>query len=350
MEKKVVAILTVIMAIVTVTTCFLLLYFNNFHSEALAKAEEMKKRKEQGVSVFEKSKKENSASLAASFAEKGQVRIRIPENVNEKDVLFDKSEIDKLFEVIIPNVDEEYFEGDSIIGAATHIEDLSYYYEDGKAYLDISTDSVYECKITCEEEYVYLKFVDPHDVYNKVVVIDAGHGGVEVGATRGNIYEKDIDLGIVLKLKEILDKNDKNIKAYYTRLDDSNPSLESRVLLANDSNCDCFLSVHNNSLSGSRMSSTSGTQVVYYTSDPTGKSKEFSEICLSKLCEQLGSNNRGLVDGDDILIVHNSKSPVALVEVGFMTNPAELVKLSTEDYQIKAAQALYESILEMIFK
>ena len=64
----------------------------------------------------------------------------------------------------------------------------------------------------------------PHEVYDKVVVIDAGHGGRAVGANKQGINEKDIDLAIVLKLKEIFDNSDQNIGVYYTRTDDSNPT------------------------------------------------------------------------------------------------------------------------------
>ena len=53
-------------------------------------------------------------------------------------------------------------------------------------------------------------------------------------------------------------------------------------------------------------------------------------------------------DGDDILIIHNSKAPVALVEVGFISQNDDLKKLIDEKYQRECAKALYDSIREMI--
>ena len=58
-----------------------------------------------------------------------------------------------------------------------------------------------------------------------VLVVDAGHGGNMPGATIGGQCEKDIDLAIVLQLKQIFEENpDSRIGVYYTRVDDTNPS------------------------------------------------------------------------------------------------------------------------------
>ena len=83
-----------------------------------------------------------------------------------------------------------------------------------------------------------------------VIVLDAGHGGSDVGATRkyeniGLVQEKDITLGIVLKLGRMLEKN-KDYKIIYTRKIDEYPSLTDRTDLANRSHADLFISVHCN--------------------------------------------------------------------------------------------------------
>ena len=87
------------------------------------------------------------------------------------------------------------------------------------------------------------------------MVVDAGHGGRAPGATKQGINEKDIDLGIVLQLKAIFDNSDENIGVYYTRTDDSNPTFDQRVQLANKSQADLSISIHNNSTKSGRMSS-----------------------------------------------------------------------------------------------
>lgn len=186
----------------------------------------------------------------------------------------------------------------------------------------------------------------PQEVYDKVVVIDAGHGGRAPGANETGVNEKEIDLDIVLQLKKILDEDDHNIGVYYTRTDDSNPTFDQRVQLANKSDADLFISVHNNSTNSGRMSSANGTAVMYNESDESELgSKRLAQICLEEVTGQLQSRNRGLVEGDSIYIIRTSKVPVALIEVGFMTNQQELDLLRSEDYQKKAALGIYHAIL-----
>ena len=173
--------------------------------------------------------------------------------------------------------------------------------------------------------------------------IDAGHGGRAVGANKQGINEKDIDLAIVLKLKEIFDNSDQNIGVYYTRTDDSNPTFDQRVQLANKSDADLFISIHNNSTRSGRMSGTSGTQVMY---DETSEaSRQFAQICLEEVTGRIGSRDKGLVEGDSIYIIRTSEVPVALIEVGFMTNKDELEKLNSDAYQRETAEGVYQAVL-----
>ena len=170
-----------------------------------------------------------------------------------------------------------------------------------------------------------------------------GHGGRAVGANKQGINEKDIDLAIVLKLKEIFDNSDQNIGVYYTRTDDSNPTFDQRVQLANKSDADLFSSIHNNSTRSGRMSGTSGTQVMY---DETSEaSRQFAQICLEEVTGRIGSRDKGLVEGDSIYIIRTSEVPVALIEVGFMTNKDELEKLNSDAYQRETAEGVYQAVL-----
>ena len=208
-------------------------------------------------------------------------------------------------------------------------------------------DHVYELKTEYDSAYYYFDFLTPQEVYDKVVVIDAGHGGRAPGANKQGVNEKEIDLDIVLQLKKILDEDDHNIGVYYTRTDDSNPTFDQRVQLANKSDADLFISVHNNSDATGNFTKVKGTQVMYSESDDAKlSSKKLAEICLKNVVDTTGSENRGLLKGDSIYIIRTSKVPVALIEVGFMTNYKELDLLNSTSYQKKAAEGIYNAINE----
>jgi N-acetylmuramoyl-L-alanine amidase len=88
--------------------------------------------------------------------------------------------------------------------------------------------------------------------------------------------------------------------------------------------------------------------VLYSETQSEDESKRFAQICLENVIRNIGSKNLGLVEGDDIYIIRSSEVPVALIEVGYMTNKKELSNLCDEEYQRKTAQGIYDAILQAI--
>lgn len=346
------AFTAIVVAVVIAVSC-LLIYVPNMHTMALKVRD---KRLESGrISVMEMlraSDKElggDDEATRESILQGHQMRLTLPRNVTSASVSIDNIHVDRTISITINGIGKDYFSQYPIRGNADNIIDVTYMSEDLIGVIELVMDDVVEVQMTSEDEFIYFDFVDPHQVYDKVVVVDAGHGGNVPGATKMGVFEKDLDLQIVLELKKLFDRCDKNIGVYYTRTDDSNPSFASRVGLANDSGADVFLSIHNNSTASGRMSSISGTEVMYEGGDSTGESKKFASICLDNLIQALGSKSKGTVVGDEVYIIRMSNVPVALVEVGFMTNAEELEKLQNTEYQKKTAKALYDAVIEYIY-
>jgi len=276
-----------------------------------------------------------------------QLRVTLPQGVSGEEIQINNDYMTRTLRMEIPHTDGSYFQNYPITGSSDHIEGLSYVQGKMVDIIEITMDRVYELDTEYDQAYYYLDFIEPKELYEYVVVIDAGHGGKDGGAEKSGILEKDIDLAIVLALKELLDASEENIKVYYTRTDDSNPSYANRVGLANKSNADLFISVHNNSYK--RSSAIKGTEVMYsesFKGDFT--SQRLAEICMEELTEELGSRDRGILKGDSIYIIKNSEVPVALVEVGFMTNKEELKLLNSAEYQKKTAEAIYKAIFRAL--
>ena len=138
---------------------------------------------------------------------------------------------------------------------------------------------------------------------------------------------------------------DENIGVYYTRIHDTNPTRDQRVALANRVEADLVISVHNNASSRGILTNEQGTQVLYSQSDTAQlSSKRLAQICLENVVDTTGSNNMGLLKGDQIRIVRNSEVPVALIEAGFMSNREELELLNTQEYQQLVAEGIYLAI------
>jgi N-acetylmuramoyl-L-alanine amidase len=183
----------------------------------------------------------------------------------------------------------------------------------------------------------------------KVVLIDAGHGGIDGGAkSKNGTIEKDINLSISLKLKDYLEK--KNYKVCMTRDDDSGlyekgnsvrdkkvEDLTNRVKLKESTKCDIFVSIHQNMFPQSKYY---GAQVWHASNE---ESKKLGDMIQSMLVETIDKDNKRIAKaaGDQYKILRDNLGiPSVIVECGFLSNANEEELLKTEDYQKKLAEAI----------
>ncbi len=354
MEERVIRFTAVFFSVLTVVICVSLYFFPDMHAKAVERAEEKQAQEEYAAKQQQEMTelmlgKTEQAVENSTPQNTAQLQLKLPEGVKGEEILTQDNYVTQTVTVEIPEVGATYFDSYPMTGKSNHIDNLSYMVENGEGMIEIALDQVYELKTSYDADYFYLDFVDPHEIYDKIVVIDAGHGGRAPGATIKGVNEKDIDLAIVLKLKEIFDASGENIGVYYTRTDDSNPTFDQRVQLANKSQADLFISIHNNSTPSGRMSGIKGTQVMFSESDTNELgSRHLAEICMEEVTAMTGSVDKGFVEGDSIYIIRTSEVPVALIEVGFMTNQEELDNLNSEEYQEKTAQGVYNAILRAL--
>lgn len=175
----------------------------------------------------------------------------------------------------------------------------------------------------------------------KTVVIDAGHGGIDPGAVRDVIFEKDINLSIALKVKEMLQH--KGIKVVMTRSEDKKISLEERVQISNDSNADLFVSIHQNAVEDNV---TYGTQVWFEKAkDESGK---LAKIMQKSIIESINGKDRGIQSNQSLYVTKNTKVPSVLVECGFISSGTERELLQDNKYQEGIAKGIVNGISQYL--
>lgn len=184
----------------------------------------------------------------------------------------------------------------------------------------------------------------------KVIMLDAGHGGSDPGAigvlNGKNINEKDLTLSITYKVKAILEAN--GYKTSMTRTGDTLPSLTERPEQANKEDCALFVSIH---INAAEATNAYGTEV-YYSEENNGNeygitSEQFAENVLKGMISYMGSYNRG-VKMANWAVIRRSNMPAILLEVGFISNQEELANMCTDDYQNKVAKGIAEGIINTI--
>ena len=231
----------------------------------------------------------------------------------------------------------------------TYIDSVEIQNVDGRTRLIIRETRIMAYDISEDTEAIYIKAVSPKTKYDKIVIIDPGHGGKFPGTSGSGLVEKDINLIVGKKIIQLLEQ-DGRIKVYATRLADVHlagnvaDDLQRRSDMANWIG-DLFVSIHHNAFS----EKSNGTETYYHqkNNQPVGgiTSQKAADILQKNMLNALQLYDRK-VQANDYAVLRNTKVPAVLVEVGFLSNPEEAAKLATDEYQAKAAQAIYQSILE----
>lgn len=222
----------------------------------------------------------------------------------------------------------------------------------------------------------------------KTIVIDAGHGGKDPGNIRGSTREKDIALGVALKLGSYIEKYLPDVKVIYTRKTDVFIDLNVRAQIANENDADLFISIHANSTPHERTSAL-GTETfvmglhkdksnlslamrensvikyeddfesVYDGFDPESdesyimfsliqnvyqsSSIDLAERIQSQFESRVRRVNRG-VKMAGLLVLWKTTMPSVLVELGFVNNPREERFLTSDEGQSLLASGIFRAI------
>lgn len=217
------------------------------------------------------------------------------------------------------------------------------------------------------------------------LVIDAGHGGKDPGAVGKNIYEKDLNLALALKIGEKIKHKYPNVKVVYTRDTDVFVPLQKRSEIANNNKADLFISIHANS---SESKESQGLETFILGTDKMEKnldvamrenavmmleadykttyqgfnpnsidsyimfelmqntfmdqSLQFATLVQQKCVDQLKRKDRGVRQAA-FWVLLKTACPAILFEMGFVSHPEEEQFLSQTDKIDKMAQAITEA-------
>ena len=226
----------------------------------------------------------------------------------------------------------------------------------------------------------------------RVIVIDAGHGGKAFpGAVYGGVKEKDINLGVALKLGALLEKELPHVKVVYTRKSDTalgktlNDDLTARANTANKAGGDFFISIHANAAPGkpsvqgaetiimgeseketryneSALYNNNKDELIDMSDENTAAMVrayiqnlqftygEYSEM-MARIMQShyaKGGRNARRVNRQLLKVLYATDMPSVLTELGFMTNPKELAFMNSEKGQAHYARILCDAVKEYV--
>ena len=204
-------------------------------------------------------------------------------------------------------------------------------------------------------------FFLPEPLGGVKIVIDAGHGGIDGGASSGEVIEKDVTLAIAKKVERQLKRLGAEVIMTRTTdgdvIDEHAPSeefgtvrerkkqdifLRSDLVASNEP--DIFVTIHANAIPEDRWR---GAQVFYHK-EGHANSELLAKSIQSSIKEDLQNTDREALAIKQIYLLKKAQAPAVLVETGFLSNHEEKALLSSEDYQEKMATAISNGIENFI--
>lgn len=194
------------------------------------------------------------------------------------------------------------------------------------------------------------------DAKKTVIVLDAGHGGVDPGkvGTAGTL-EKDINLAVAAELKVLLE--DSGMTVIMTRetddglyaadsSDKKREDMKNRVKVIAEAEPALAVSIHQNSFTSA---DCKGAQVFYYKDSETGR--VLAETLQDSFLEVLSDGNtRQAKPNGEYYLLRKAPCTIVIAECGFLSNPEEETLLTTAEYRKKVAEALHRGILQYLEK
>jgi len=230
---------------------------------------------------------------------------------------------------------------DGIVNKVTVTEDgLNYGFQ---IYLAAETQH----KLQSSGNQFELAFSNPllkNSKFNEtIVVIDAGHGGHDPGALSPNgSKEKDVVLRATLILKQKL--QNAGFKVYLTRERDNYVKLYDRAGIANQLPADIFISIHANA---AKNTAAKGIETLY-APDTSRNNKALAIAIQDQLIDNTHATDRGIVSRPDLVVTRETEMSAVLVELGFLTNSEDEVRLLSDSYLETCAESIVEGIIDFM--
>ena len=304
-----------------------------------------------GIKLFEK-----QAQILKTTARAENQITDVFSETYDKPIVYAIKEADKKLEIMIFNAvgfNEEIFK--RTISQTNLKQANAYQMKGGGVKYELPTKENSEIEIYSREDgrQLYIRIKDKQVIQQprpttkqtyfkskKLIIIDPGHGGIDSGAIKAGINEKDINLDVSKLIAQILTQ--KGYKVELTRWDDRTMSLEERVEFSDKRRAELFVSVHVNS---SVSSDPNGIETHWWTDD----GYKLAQVVQDELTKKVKAEDRGLIKSK-FYVINHTKAKSILVEIGFISNDNERGELVTQSRKQKTADGIAEGIMKFMKK
>lgn len=272
-----------------------------------------------------------------------------------ENIVIENHYMDKQFWIYIEGTSPYYYAKEAISGNIAGIEEGNYEYAGDTVLLKFGLDDVYECKSVLEEGRLYIEFVPPGEVYDRIVVLDAGvltaagdlaeerQESEEEQSAAGKLSEEELADDVVKRLRKLLDGS--GIKVYDTGTGNNAATAADRAAFANAVGADMLISIR---LNESDNAARYGIEALYNAEYfiPVFGGVELADNLVRCVTIAVSGRGNGLFlaeETDDLL--KKAEVPAAAILIGYTSNLQENALLLRADYRNRIAEGLYNAVL-----
>lgn len=270
--------------------------------------------------------------------------IPVADGTTASNVIIENHYMDRQLWVSVENSDIDFYRDNYISGNLNGVSYGEATTAENHVVLKFNLDHVYEFNTIFENGVLYIEKVSPHELYDKIVVIDPAGNIPGMETDVNSLSPARICLDIAAKVKT--DLEGKGIQVYVTRLDERELPDEESISLSAEVKPDLLVRIET---SFDEDSKVYGTQTVYNGTYfiPGFGSVELADLLEAHVTTSVGGLAGGLVDATDAdEVIKKATVPAAAVKVGYFTNTQENILLNRDDYRTKIAQGITDAVLE----
>lgn len=243
---------------------------------------------------------------------------------------------------------------DGVYGSLDGISRIQIADWENQLIMMVVMDDIYEYGAILENQRLMLTLQKPREMYERIVVLDAGHGGADTGVKANGVAENEFAYDVMERVRQLL--ADENIRVYVTRTEKENPGGADRVLLANGARADMYISLH--LAEGDEYGIYAHYNGTYFT--PSLTNAELADLlvrrtaeavnnvgvgvfALEKLPEGAEQKEEELPEGADL---YHAQVPAVYLVLGAPGNQDEARLLCRDDYRQDLAEGIARAVLE----
>lgn len=283
-------------------------------------------------------------------SQKGKLIIPLAKSVSSDDIVLEDDYVDHELRIYIDSREEGFYLDNAVITDLNIFDSAVCYKENdsGSVCLDFKLNDFYvnESSLT-ETGTMIVEFAKPSQKYDKIVVVNPVGGGETGDNASSELAKEDVALDVALALKAISEKDsDNDVKFFFTRTTDREVDDRKRVDVIKASEADLVLEIGASSSDNTDDSGlTAYYNDVFFTRNITNA--EFADKLERSCAKKTGGKANGVIktDENDLFLMESTVTGAG-IDVGYITSEKDKNKLAGAGYKKKAAEGIYEAVLD----